>query len=369
MKNVSVLLALTAILAIPVSLHAQQSLPLKLLVLPSPSDPEVFMGDGKQHVAYELLLANFTNETIRIDSLDAAANHFDRDQLKTMFSTIAGNYGNPQDPILKPAEAGIIFLFRDGPPPPKWDNTLTIEADGKPESRQTVSVESHVSKTKPIVISSPLRGKNWWTPNGPANDSIHRRIVIAFANHLGLPERFAVDWVQVGADGETFTGKESDNHSYHAYGNDILAVADGKVVSIKDGIAENVPQSPKMAVPITLETIGGNNVVEDLGGGRYAFYAHMIPGSLAVKPGDQVKRGQILGKLGNSGNSSEPHLHFHVCDGPNPLLCNGQPFEIDHFTGYDYTMEMKDDHPVKFAIGAPHQVTNEIFMNKDLGDF
>src|SRR5262249_38518940 len=221
----------------------------------------------------------------------------------------------------------------------------------------------------PVVMASPLRGDHWWTPNGPANDSIHRRIVIALGSHFGLPERFAVDWIKLGDDGQSFTGDEHDNRSYHAYNAEVIAVADGQVISIKDGIPENVPNSSPMAVPITLETIGGNNVVEDLGGGKYAFYAHLIPGTIAVKPGDRVKRGQLLGRLGNSGNSTEPHLHFHVCDAPDPLFSNGLPFEIDHFTRYDYTLEMKDEKPVKFVLGAPHQVSREIFMNRDLGDF
>ena len=67
-------------------------------------------------------------------------------------------------------------------------------------------------------------------------------------------------------------------------------------------------------VPITLETVGGNNVIMEIGDGLYAFYAHLQPGSLRVKVGDKVRRGQVLGLLGNSGNSSEPHLHFHICN-------------------------------------------------------
>ena len=97
-------------------------------------------------------------------------------------------------------------------------------------------------------------------------------------------------------------------------------MADGKVVGVKDGIMENVPNAAKMAVPITLETIGGNYVMEDIGGGRYAFYAHLIPGTIAVKVGDSVRASERLAKLGDSGNSTEPHLHFHICDGPDPLL-------------------------------------------------
>ena len=371
MNRFAVLLAVLAIM-LPRAIHAAPPLPLKLLVLPSPRTPELFQGDGRSHIAYELLLANFSPETIRIDQLDLAggqSNSIGHEQLKPMFSLIGANTQKPQEAVLKSSESAIIFVFRDDWKMPKWANTLRVEAVGKPETQQTISVDMSLSDRKPVIIQSPLRGKNWWTPNGPANDSTHRRVVIAVGDHLGLPERFAVDWVQLGADGKSYSGAEADNRSYHAYNADILAAADGRVVSTKDGIPENVPQSPKMAVPITLETIGGNFVMEDIGNGRYAFYAHLIPGSVAVKPGDQIKAGQVIGKLGNSGNSSEPHLHFHVCDSPQPLFCNGQPFEIDHFTRYDYKMEMKGDVPVKFEVGAAHPETDETFMNMDLGEF
>ena len=70
----------------------------------------------------------------------------------------------------------------------------------------------------------------------------------------------------------------------------------------------------------------------DLGNGNYAFYAHMIPGSQTVKLGDNVSAGQVIGRLGNSGNSTAPHLHFHVGDAPSPLGTEGVPFVIDEYS-------------------------------------
>lgn len=75
----------------------------------------------------------------------------------------------------------------------------------------------------------------------------------------------------------------------------------------------------------------GNHVVLDLGGGRYAFYAHLRKGSVAVHPGDRVRRGQVLAKVGNTGNTSAPHLHFHLMDGPSVLGSEGIPYVIDRF--------------------------------------
>jgi murein DD-endopeptidase MepM/ murein hydrolase activator NlpD len=110
-------------------------------------------------------------------------------------------------------------------------------------------------------------------------------------------------------------------------------VADATVAAIKDGIPENVPGPTSRAVPITSETIDGNYVVLDLGEGRFAFYAHLQPGSLRVKAGDRVTTGQVLGLVGNSGNSTEPHLHFHVSNGVSPLGSEGLPYALIGHTG------------------------------------
>ena len=145
---------------------------------------------------------------------------------------------------------------------------------------------------------------------------------------MRVPERFAIDWMKLGDDGKLSHGDSKINANYYSYGAEVMAVADGVVGSIKDGIPENVPLSPTRAVPITLDTIGGNYVILALGNGRFAYYAHFQPGSLRVKQGDRVRRGQVLGLLGNSGNSDAPHLHFHVSDA-NSLASEGLPYVFD----------------------------------------
>ncbi|HEX2660814.1 MAG TPA: M23 family metallopeptidase, partial [Polyangia bacterium] len=97
----------------------------------------------------------------------------------------------------------------------------------------------------------------------------------------------------------------------------------------RDGMAENTPTEP--LPPPTIESAPGNYVVEQLDDGRFALYAHMRPGSPRVKVGDRVRRGQVLGLVGNSGNSTGPHLHFHITDGPSPLGSNGLPYVFDRF--------------------------------------
>ena len=119
--------------------------------------------------------------------------------------------------------------------------------------------------------------------------------------------------------------------SYTAYGADIVAVADGIIVEVRDDLEDQVPPFLPDPKTITVQTLLGNHVIQDIGQGAFAFYAHMQKGSVAVAPGDRVRRGQGLGKLGNSGNTSAPHLHFHIMAGAAAIGSNGIPYVIDAF--------------------------------------
>lgn len=198
-------------------------------------------------------------------------------------------------------------------------------------------VEGTVTPVEQVAVSirAPLRGE-WVAANGPSNQSGHRRTTLALNGALAIGQRFAIDFLQVDATGHSWRpGTDSTkNSNYYAYGKDIIAVGDGRVVETKDSIPENSPRSSvARAVPIDLVTVAGNHIVVDLGQGRYAFYAHLQPGTLRVKVGDLVKKGQVLALLGNSGNSTEPHLHFHIVDavasGTSTLGAEGIPYGLE----------------------------------------
>ncbi len=183
----------------------------------------------------------------------------------------------------------------------------------------------------PVVIGPPLRGGPWIAGNGPSNFTHHRRSLIPMDGRVRIAQRFAIDYALLNDEGRSWSGDELDNASYHGYGAELLAVADGTVVDVKDGLPENVPGLTSRAIPITMATVAGNYVTLKIGEGHYAFYAHLQPGSLRVHVGDRVRRGDVLGLLGNSGNSTAPHLHFHVSDGNSPLGSEGLPYVIDAF--------------------------------------
>ena len=100
-------------------------------------------------------------------------------------------------------------------------------------------------------------------------------------------------------------------------------MANGKVVDVVKGFPDVKPGVVDQ--DLTFKEAGGNHVILDIGGGRYAFYAHLKPGSIEVKEGDQVTRGQRIARLGNWGNTSAPHLHFHVMDAAVAARGGGQP--------------------------------------------
>jgi hypothetical protein len=166
-----------------------------------------------------------------------------------------------------------------------------------------------------VLIGPPLRGGPWLTANGPANESGHRRSLIPVAGAPSIAQRFAIDYVRVLDDNKTFSGDQLKNESYPAEGVDALAVANGTVVAVKDSIPENVPGINSRAVPITLETVGGNHVIIDHGGGVFSRLFHMMRGSLAVRVGQRVSQGQVLGRVGFSGSVYTIHLHYEVAAG------------------------------------------------------
>jgi murein DD-endopeptidase MepM/ murein hydrolase activator NlpD len=117
-----------------------------------------------------------------------------------------------------------------------------------------------------------------------------------------------------------------------SYDEPVLAVADGVVVAAGDGLDDQPPGTLPDPSTITLDTVNGNYVVIDVGRGLHVFYAHLRKGTVAVERGDAVRAGEVLGRLGNSGNTSAPHLHIHLMNGPSPLGSDGLPFVHRSFT-------------------------------------
>ena len=304
--------------------------------------PQTFKADEKWHLVYELHISN-------MDKWDYRFTHIDVVDGSAPQKTLASFAGSGLDEMFKhpglpnaekiskliPGEFGIVYMWvnfdRLEDVPATVAHRISVRVGDYPEDISVVTPAIEVNRDPVVAVAPPLAGDNWVAANGPSNSSAHRVTVIPIDGHAYDAQRFAIDWVQLYPDGKTYRGDPLDNKNYRAYGAEIHSVANGTVTEILDGLPQNIPNSPKLAVEITLETIGGNHVIVDLGNGRYAFYAHMQPGSLRVKVGDKVARGQVLGLLGNTGNSSEPHLHFHICNQSSELGCEGLPYALTSF--------------------------------------
>ena len=139
--------------------------------------------------------------------------------------------------------------------------------------------------------------------------------------------------MRLGPDGRLFHGDAKSDDNFYGYGAEVLAVADARVSDLRDGLPDNVGATERSSRVVTVDSAVGNDLTLDLGSGRFALYAHLQPGSLKVKLGDHVNAGQVLARLGNSGNSDAPHLHFQLTDDTgSPLGSEGIPYELEVFT-------------------------------------
>jgi murein DD-endopeptidase len=305
-----------------------------------PAAPTAFAADGKFHLVYELHVTNMGSSSCVLSGLEITGEaagslslaSFSQANLEGMIRPLGTK--TAEKSRLAPGASAVVYVWitveRREDLPAALRQRLSVKVGDYPETLELQTYPVPVRRD-PIVISSPLKGDHWVAANGPSNTSGHRRALIPIQGRAMISQRFAIDWVRIYEDGKTYHGDPLDNKNYYAFGAEALAVSDGVVTETLDGVPLNVPGEHSRAVPITLENIGGNHIVLDIGNGHYAFYAHLQPGSLRVKLGDRVRRGQVIGLVGNTGNSTEPHLHFHISNATAPLGAEGLPYALTSF--------------------------------------
>lgn len=339
LRSMTSLLALLAFaMARPIDAAETSELELQLVV---PVPPVPVRGNGRFHLGYELHITNTGSKPLKLTRVevlgpgaDTSVGDYSGRTLANLLQRVKAPQPESVIECLPQGDELAAFLWlsfdNEAAIPSSLRHRVTCASEGGREVALTGN-PLNISPKAPMLLSPPLRDGPWLAANGPANFSGHRRALVSINGSNFIAQRFAIDWVMLFEDGGTWKKDQLINSNYRCYGVEALAVADGVVIAVKDGIPENVPGAESRAVPITLETIGGNHVILDLGEGRFAFYAHLQPGSLRVKVGDRVTRGQVLGLVGNSGNSTEPHLHFHLCNANSPLGSEGIPYILESF--------------------------------------
>lgn len=347
--------------------------------------------DGMLHTVYELELTNakpvpaVLNEVRVLDAAapDRVVASLTGDDLKNRMRDLTGK--TLAGPDIPPFTSRLVLVDLasppSAPPPAKLLHRFlltgaTITSPDAPGPLDYTGAPYDVSGT-PIDLAPPLRGAGWVNFNGCCRpDSVHRNTILPVDGALRDTQRFAIDYMRLNPQGELVTGDLAVARNYAAYGAEVLAVADATVVGTLNTLPDQVPPNLPDPATVTLETVDGNHVILDLGGGRYGFYAHLQAGSVRVKPGDRVTRGQVIGLLGNSGNTSAPHLHFHVMDGPSVLGSNGLPFTIDAFSLAGRIPQTQFETAPGYAgvwnqglFPAPQPQTRQYPMGLDLVDF
>jgi hypothetical protein len=253
----------------------------------------------------------------------------------------------------------------------------SVQPEAKPIPESTiVSPPLKISSQAAIVLVPPFKGDGWVDANGCCLEvGPHRFVTNAMNGTLDPSEQFAIDWVKVDRQGKAFRGDGKTSEQWLCYGTEVLAVAPGIVVEAM----RDLPDQPPGIAPTTLTVpqIAGNHVILDFGDGRYAMYAHLAPHSVTVHVGDRVRAGDKLGLLGNSGNTTGPHLHFQISDRPSTLDTTSLPFVFESMVLEGRTSVNLDDIesytikgtvlPIDWKVTKP--VTRTMPLSRDVISF
>jgi hypothetical protein len=319
--------------------HAQMQEKMTPVLLAVEDAPVPFVGsDGRVHLVYELWTTNFSSADVTVEKVEVMG---DGNVLQSFdAAAVAGRLQaagqRESSGKLAGSVQALLFLHVTLAPgaavPERLSHRVMIHASAAPPGQQEITEnggEVTVNRRAVASIAPPLRGEGYVSADSCCDATRHSRAALPVNGRVWVAQRYAVDWEQLDAQGRIYTGDREKLESYSIFGKPVLAVADAVVVSVTDGLPEQMPG--KYPTNISLDEADGNSVILDLGEQRYAMYAHMQPGSIKVHKGDGVKLGQVVGLVGNTGNSVAPHLHFQVMDRPSSLASNGLPYEIRDF--------------------------------------
>lgn len=180
------------------------------------------------------------------------------------------------------------------------------------------NIENYQSKVK---YSLPFEGK-WYVANGGITQET--------SHSWEVPtQRYAYDFIKLDIDGNSFCGNETEAEAFYCYGQNILAPADGTVVEVLTG-KPNSKITPSRAATCAANDIRGNYLLICHADNEYSLLAHLKPDSILVSEGQFVRRGEKIAQCGNSGNTSEPHLHFHLQAGKSFYSSAGLPVRFEN---------------------------------------
>jgi len=312
----------------------------------------VEMTDGKVHLTYELVLTNVAPVPVRVDRIelhDAATSalvpgttaRVDLTPLRVGAEAEGVSDAGAGNTTVTIAPTTTYIAWVDVAFPQRSAVPATIEhvvsgavlaPQAPPAPIQMRLARTDPATDGPTVVGPPVPAGTWYVSEGCCVDDTHHRRGIEPVNGvLEVPQRYAVDLFKLDDAHRTWVGDPTKLDSYLSYRQPILSVAAGTVVAAQDGLANSaeIPHPTNLA---TVKETVGNHVIVQISDRAYVLHAHMDPGSVAVRVGDRVTRGQQLGLIGNSGISTTPHLHFQILTTPTYFPADSSPYAFDSFT-------------------------------------
>jgi murein DD-endopeptidase MepM/ murein hydrolase activator NlpD len=322
--------------------------------------PTPFKGsDGRTHLAYELVVNDIPKMGAQIDRVEVFAGSDAKPLVTYVGSDLDQRVVRPEaDPKVRYGRAipngatALIHVWITLAENQLVPRTLRHSFQVSTEGGQTlVATDARVDvrSAPPIAVGSPFRAGTWLAHNGPGQHrSAHWGSALLDGRTARIPQRYAIDFIGVDDNGRAVRGdfRKSSNEDWVGFGREILAVLDGTVYAARDGIVDNQPlvEPPRPSSPSAQDSYG-NYVIVRTGDGTFVHYVHLQRNSVAVKAGEAVRRGQVIGRLGNSGNTNGAHLHFNITEGPEQEATQGIPFVFD-------TVETLGNTTADIALGA-----------------
>jgi murein DD-endopeptidase len=298
--------------------------------------------EGTEQLVYEIHLTNFSHERLQLRSIQV----LDEDDAVPLATFAGASLANRayfvgstdadgvSAPVsVAPGQRLVLYVeiaCRSSRQLPRAIvHHIEYSVGNESATFEVAGGRTTVGQDVPIALAPPVGDGEWVAVHHPDWPRGHRRVFYALGGRARLPGRFAIDFVKINDHGKIAAGDPDVVSNSFGYGSPVLAVADAKVVAVRRDIVESsrVSGHPKAS----LDDAAGNYIVLSLGDRRFAFYEHLRPGSIRVNVGEGVKRGQVIAALGFTGESSAPHLHFHVADGSTPLGAEGIPFTFHRF--------------------------------------
>ena len=295
--------------------------------------------DGNATAYYELYLTNCSTDTFKLKRLSISGINdssilftSQKQDLQNRYTKI-GSAKKDTAMWLSPGDTAVIYveLYLPKKQIPAIAHLLTFGIPGK-ENLGDFSIQTSTTKCSSntqLVLGAPLKGSIWANVYHPSWERGHRRVIYTLNEKNRIPGRYAIDLIKINSGGKYATGDENLIRNWLGYGMDVLAVADGVVSSVRNDFSESLTISGHP--DYTADKATGNYISLKIGADRFAFYEHLQPKSIRVKIGQKVKKGEVIASVGFTGQTTGPHLHFHVADNDSPLGAEGIPFVFEAF--------------------------------------